>query len=389
MHLNPHVTAIPGAPIAQAASWIRTAPSNLAFINLSQAVPSYPPAPELRAEIARLAALDGTSGYTDVVGMAPLRQALAAKMGAVGDVGESDVAITAGCNQAFCAAVSALAGAGDNVILPVPWYFNHQMWLDMQGVGIRPLATDPATALPDPEAAARLIDGRTRAIVLVTPNNPTGATYPPGLIEAFFDLALARGLALIVDETYRDYLPAQSAPHGLFARPDWRRAFVQLYSFSKTYALAGYRVGSVVAGPEVIAAVEKLVDCMAICAPRISQGAALYGLGHLGAWAAEKRALMDGRRAALVEAFARPDLRFSLVSCGAYFAWVRHPFGDAPGVAEALAKRLAEEQNMLALPGSMFGPGHEAFLRLAFANVEGALMEDVARRFVAAQQSPG
>ena len=385
MHLNPNVTAIPGAPIAQAASWIRTAPSNLAFINLSQAVPSYPPAPELRAEIARLAALDGTSGYTDVVGMAPLRQALAAKMGAGGDVVESDVAITAGCNQAFCAAVSALAGAGDNVILPVPWYFNHQMWLDMQGIGIRPLATDPATALPDPEAAARLIDARTRAIVLVTPNNPTGATYPPALIEAFFELALDRGIALIVDETYRDYLPPGTPPHRLFARPDWRGAFVQLYSFSKTYALAGYRVGSVIAGPEVIASVEKLVDCMAICAPRISQGAALFGLQHLGGWAGEKRLLMDDRRAALVSAFARPDLRFSLVSCGAYFAWVRHPFGDAPGTAEALAKRLAHEQNMLTLPGSMFGPGHEPFLRLAFANVEGALMEDVARRFAAAQ----
>lgn len=385
MHLNPDVTAIPGAPIAQAASWIRKAPSNLPFINLSQAVPSYAPAPELRAEIARLAGLDETSGYTDVVGIAPLRQALAAKMAAGGDVTADDVAITAGCNQAFCAAVSALAGAGDNVILPVPWYFNHQMWLDMQGIGIRALATDPATALPDPDAAAKLIDGRTRAIVLVTPNNPTGATYPPDLVETFFELALSRGIALIVDETYRDYLPPGSPPHRLFARADWRRAFIQLYSFSKTYALAGYRVGSIVAGAEVIAAVEKLVDCMAICAPRISQGAALYGVRYLDGWADGKRRLMDDRRASLIDAFALPRLRFSLVSCGAYFAWVRHPFGDAPGAAEALAKRLAHEQNMLLLPGSMFGPGQEQFLRLAFANVEGALMADVARRFVAAQ----
>jgi hypothetical protein len=386
MHLNPAVTAIPGAPIAQAASWIRSEPSNLPFINLSQAVPSYPPAPELRAEIARLAGLDETSGYTDVVGIAPLRQALAAKMASGGgNVEAGDVAITAGCNQAFCAAVSALAGPGDNVILPVPWYFNHQMWLDMQGIGIRPLATDPQTALPDPAAAAGLIDARTRAIVLVTPNNPTGATYPTGLIEAFFDLARSRGLALIIDETYRDYLPPGAPPHRLFSRPDWRDALVQLYSFSKTYALAGYRVGSVIAGPAVIASVEKLVDCMAICAPRISQGAALFGLSRLDSWTDGKRRLMDDRRAALVQAFARPDLKFALVSCGAYFAWVRHPFGDAPGAAEALAKRLAHEQNMLTLPGSMFGPGQEPFLRLAFANVEGGLMADVAERFAAAQ----
>jgi aspartate/methionine/tyrosine aminotransferase len=124
---------------------------------------------------------------------------------------------------------------------------------------------------------------------------------------------------------------------------------------------------------------------MAICAPRISQGAALFGLSRLDSWTDGKRRLMDDRRAALVQAFARPDLKFALVSCGAYFAWVRHPFGDAPGAAEALAKRLAHEQNMLTLPGSMFGPGQENFLRLAFANAEGSLMGDVASRFAATQ----
>jgi aspartate/methionine/tyrosine aminotransferase len=386
MHLNDAVTAIPGAPIAQAASWIRKEPSNLAFISLSQAVPSYPPAPALRAEIARLAGLDETSGYTDVTGIPPLRAAIAERMAEeTGDVTADDVAVTAGCNQAFCAAVSALAAPGDNVILPLPWYFNHQMWIDMQKIGLKPLHVDPATALPDPAAAARLIDSRTRAIVLVTPNNPTGATYPGGLIEAFFTLARDHGIALIVDETYRDYLPPGEPPHRLFERPDWRDTLIQLYSFSKVYALAGYRVGSIVAGPRLIASVEKLVDCMAICAPRIAQGAALYGLDHLAGWKDEKRSLMDSRRAALIDAFARPDLRFSLVSSGAYFAYVRHPFGEAPGTAESFAKRLAHEQNMLVLPGSMFGPGQESFLRLAFANVEGDLMREVAARFVAVQ----
>ncbi|MFO1089771.1 MAG: aminotransferase [Hyphomicrobiales bacterium] len=386
MLLNDAVTAIPGAPVIEAASWIRKEPSNLSFINMSQAVPSYPPAPQLREEIARLALAEDTSGYTGVVGIEPLRAALAAAMGAHGgSVAEDDVAITAGCNQAFCVAASAVARPGDNVILPVPWYFNHQMWLDMQRIELRPLGTDPATCMPDPAAAAALIDERTRAIVLVTPNNPTGATYPPALIEAFYDLAKARGIALIVDETYRDYLAPEVPPHRLFDQPDWRQTLVQLYSFSKAYALAGYRVGSVIAGPEMIATVEKLLDCVTICAPKIAQGAALYGLKHLSKWKDEKRRLMDSRRAALLEAFQRPDLRYTLLSSGAYFAYVRHPFGNDPGVATALAKRLAHEQNMLVMPGEMFGPGQESCLRLAFANVDGALMHEVAARFVASQ----
>ena len=98
------------------------------------------------------------------------------------------VAITAGCNQAFCVALTALAGAGDEVLLAIPYYFNYQMWLEMQGVRPVHLAfREDRGALPDPSDAAKLITPRTRAIVLVTPNNPTGAIYPLELIDAFYD----------------------------------------------------------------------------------------------------------------------------------------------------------------------------------------------------------
>src|SRR5262249_15121384 len=142
------------------------------------------------------------------------------------------VGITAGCNQAFCLAAVALAGAGEEVILTAPFYFNYQMWLEMLGIGLGPLPVGGRDALPDPQEAERLITARTRAIVLISPNNPTGATYPPELIETFYRLAQRRGIALLLDETYKDFRAESGPAHRLFQDPDWPGTLVQLASFS-------------------------------------------------------------------------------------------------------------------------------------------------------------
>jgi aspartate/methionine/tyrosine aminotransferase len=384
--INPAVAAVQPAPIAEAQAWIPSGPSQRRFINLCQAVPSYPPADSMMEAIAAAAMRPDTGFYTPVRGLPELRQLLATDMAQDyrGTIDADDVAITAGCNQAFCAVLSALAGAGDNVLLPVPWYFNHQMWLDLQGIGIRPLALASSTGWPDPEAASALIDDHTRAIVLVTPNNPTGSVYAAGHIAQFYELARAHGLALVLDETYKDFRPIPTEPpHRLFGDPAWRETLVQLYSFSKAFAITGYRVGSVIGGPELIAAVEKIVDCMAICAPRIAQEAALFGLRHLTEWKRDKARQMQARLSALIEAFATPGLDYQLMSAGAYFAYVRHPFAGER--AESVARRLASEHHMLVLPGSMFGPDQECYLRLAFANVDAELMPEMAERFLESQ----
>src|ERR1051325_2517385 len=169
--INHAVAAVRPAPIAEAQAWIPREPSQRRFIDLCQAVPSYPPADSMMEAIAAAAMRPDTGFYTPVRGLPELRRKLAADMAQDyrGAIDAEDVAITAGCNQAFCAVLSALAGPGDNVLLPVPWYFNHQMWLDLQRIAIRPLPLSSATGWPDVEAAAALIDKDTRAIVLVTP----------------------------------------------------------------------------------------------------------------------------------------------------------------------------------------------------------------------------
>ncbi|MGB0499351.1 MAG: aminotransferase, partial [Rubricella sp.] len=276
-HIAPALAATFPPPVMEARRWLAetTLPEGLPLLNLSQAAPVAPPPEPLRAEMGRIVAEDaGAHLYGPVLGLPELREQVAADWSRVygGAIDTGDVAITAGCNQAFCTVMQSLAAPGDNVILPLPWYFNHKMWLDMTGVETRLLA--PGEGLvPDPAAAEALIDARTRAIILVTPNNPTGAEYPAGVLEAFRDVARRHGIALIVDETYRDFHSAEGAPHMLFADPDWRDVLIHLYSFSKAFRLTGHRVGAIIAAPERLAQMEKILDTVTICAPQIGQRA--------------------------------------------------------------------------------------------------------------------
>lgn len=384
--LSPAIQPVEAPPIAEAMSWLRPGARNRQLVNLCQAVPSYAPAEALQRAIGDFATQAETSLYTDIRGLTVLRDALARHMSADyrGQVEARHVAITAGCNQAFCATMMALAQRGDNVIMPSPSYFNHRMWLDMLGIEIRSIpAFDGARTFPLAEDAARLIDDRTRAIVLCTPNNPTGSIYPPDAILKHFELARSARIALITDETYKDFRDDPGGPHTLFAQPGWENTFVQLYSFSKVFAITGYRVGSIIAGAGIQREIEKILDCIAICAPTIGQKAALYGLQHLDGWKLEKKQMMDERREALLTAFRHPALTYGLISSGAYFAYVRHPFENLS--SRDVAQNLAGEHDLLCLPGSAFGHDQERYLRLAFANAPLEHMPLVVERLIESQ----
>jgi aspartate/methionine/tyrosine aminotransferase len=383
---NPLLAAVAEPPIAEAYGWIkgRQFPSDKPLIDVSQAVPGYPPPKELTDYLASRIGEPAMARYTEIEGLPDLRTVLAADIASRygGTIDAGQVFITAGCNQAFCLAILALAGAGDEVILPLPYYFNHQMWLEMQSIRAVHLPFRPERGgVPDPDDAAARVTDRTRAIVLVTPNNPTGAVYPPAVLAGFDRLARAKGLALVIDETYRDFLSTDAPPHDLFRDRTWDDTLVHLYSFSKVFCLTGYRVGAIACSRALGAEIAKAMDTIAICAPRIAQAAAIHGLRALGDWRRGNTAMMRDRLAALRAAFRRNDVGYELVSSGAYFAYVRHPFDDRP--AAAVARRLADSQNLLCLPGTMFGQGQDAFLRFAFANVSAEAMPAIAERLAA------
>lgn len=365
-------------PIVAAKRWLDgvTFPPDRPLINVSQAAPVAPPPPELRQVMADVALNDDSAHlYGPDLGLPALRAEIAAQWSAHyrGTITPAQVAITSGCNQAFAAAIHALTGEGDEVILPTPWYFNHKMWLDMCGVRAVPLPAGEGM-LPDPDRAAALIGPRTRAIALVSPNNPTGVEYPGALVRAFYDLAKSRGLRLILDETYRDFDARSGAVHDLFTDPDWPETLVDLYSFSKAYRLTGHRVGAMIAAQPLLDEVEKFIDSVTICPNQIGQHAALWGMRNLGHWLAGERAEILDRRAAIEDGFpALADQGWRLLGLGAYFAYVEHPF-TLP--SDQLAPRLVAEAGILLLPATMFvpedAPSGQRQLRIAFANLDRA-----------------
>ena len=375
-------TFAPPIPVAQRWAMGVSFPPDRPLINVSQAAPVDPPPAPLRAEMARLVQDDpGAHLYGPVLGLPELRAELAAQWSASygGSVRADQVAITAGCNQAFTTMLATLCGPGDAVMLALPFYFNHAMALDMAGVTRQDLPTGP-DLLPDPEEAAARITSRTRAIVLISPNNPAGVEYPPGLIQAFYDLCKSRGIALVIDETYRDFHQVEGAPHGLIADPDWDETLITLYSFSKAYRLTGHRVGAVLAGPARLREAEKYLDTVAICAPQLGQRAALWGLRNLSVWLAGERAEVLARRAAITEGFAPLTAKgWALRGLGAYFAYISHPF-DEP--TEQFAERLVHDGGVLCLPGTMFHPKGQTSrdLRIAFANIDRAGIGDMIGR---------
>ncbi len=382
--LNPAMAATDPPPVMEARRWLDGVifPPERPLINVSQAAPVDPPPLALRQALAEAALNDPAAHlYGPVLGLPALRAEIASQWSTAyaGTIADHQVAITQGCNQAFTAVMSTLAGSGDDVILPTPWYFNHKMWLDMQGVRSVPLPCG-AGLIPDADQAASLITQRTKAIVLVSPNNPGGAEYPAATLAAFRDLARAHNLALIIDETYRDFDSRTGAPHDLFTDPDWDDVLIHLYSFSKAYRLTGHRVGAIVASVDRLAQVEKFLDTVAICPSQLGQIGALWGMRNLGPWVAGERAEILTRRATMIKGFQSLE-GWSLLGCGAYFAYAEHPFALP---SDQLAKRLVTDASVLMLPGTMFQPAGSQIgqrqLRIAFANIDTAGIAELFRR---------
>lgn len=375
-------------PILESKTWAQNTPlpSHLPLLDFSQAAPSTPPpAPMLEALAQAVRDQPDIHLYGSVLGTTALRTALAEKTGQLynGIIRPDQIAITSGCNQAFAAVIAALTTEGDEIILPTPWYFNHKMWLDMTGV--RAVALDMgADFLPDPDQARRLIGSKTKAIVLISPNNPTGVEYSPAQIEAFYLLAREHGIPLILDETYRDFRIADGPAHDIFADPDWPDAFIHLYSFSKSFHLSGHRIGAIASSASFISQVAKFLDTVTICPTGVGQSAALWGLQHLDDWLEIERQKILSRGDTVRQVFKSLETHgWTLHSSGAYFAYVEHP--EAANFENA-AQFVLSEAGVLMLPASMFRPdgqsGSKTQFRIAFANLGSDGIKELGNRLV-------
>ena len=363
-------------PVLEVKNWLSNPdlqPSK-PLIDVSQAAPTEPPPEKMLEFMANKILCDNAvNTYGPVLGLDELRESLASKWSRQyqGKVSKENVAVTSGCNQAFCASISSFTSENDEVIIPTPWYFNHHMWLQMAGVKSIPLDTD-ANMNPIVEKAEALITDRTRAIVLVSPNNPSGAIYSNQLLQKFFDLCKSNQIRLIIDETYKDFHTNASQPHTLLENNKWDQVLTILYSFSKTYRMTGHRIGALLTSKENLVEIEKALDTFTVCPPQLGQYAANWGLNNLEAWAAERRTEILQRAKHFSEKFQPLSATgWSLRGCGAYFAFVEHPFEDESNI---LAPLILRDQGILLMPGTMFYPKHNPLgsrsFRIAFANID-------------------
>lgn len=342
-------------------------------ISLGQGVVSYGPPPEAIAGIAEFLADPENHKYKPVQGIAPLVEALREKLarenGIMAD--PSRIFVTAGGNLAFANALLAIADPGDEVILQTPYYFNHEMAITMASCKPVLVPTDAQYQL-QPGQIARAITPRTKAVVTISPNNPTGAVYPEESLRTVNRMCQERGIYHIHDEAY-EYFTYGDAKHfspGSMER-EWKHT-ISLFSLSKAYGFASWRIGYMVVPSHLIEAVNKIQDTILICAPVISQFAALGALAAGRPYCADHLSgISQVREIVLRELGTLGQLCEIPPAAGAFYFLLRLRSNLS---SMAVVERLIREYRVAVIPGNAFGLEDDCYLRLAY----GALTPETA-----------
>jgi aminotransferase len=339
-------------------------------ISLGQALPFFPPpASARRAAEAALLAPD-VHAYSTDPGRPSLRRVLAERLGqhAGIDCGLEDLVITAGANHGFATALTTLVSPGDEVILPAPYFTNHQMQVCASGaIPVEAPLADQKTYALTWEDLAPAITARTRAVVLCNPSNPTGAPVDAAIGQRIVQEFSDREIFVISDETYMQFV--YDASHWSAASvPNWRRNVVVIGTFSKSFAMMGWRVGFVLADRAICEQATKIQDAMIICAPMISQMVAEGAVTHEWEYPRLFHHEFMRRRQLVAERIAAiPRLEWTPTG-GGFFAFAR--VGNCTDSAK-LAERLLDEAHVVTIPGAAFGRSGEGCLRLSFGAASG------------------
>ncbi len=343
-------------------------------ISLGQGMVSYGPPREALDAIAGVLDDPKIHQYGAVEGTSALRSALADKLRAENRIpidAANRVVVTAGGNMAFFNAVLAVADVGDEILLQTPYYFNHEMAIGMAGCRAVLVPTDDDYQLRVDRVAAA-ITPRTKAIVTVSPNNPTGAVYPQKALRDVNELCRARGIYHVHDEAYEYFTYGGVKPFSPGSIEGSAPHTISLYSYSKAYGFAGWRIGYMVIPAHLEEAVRKIQDTNLISPTMIAQAAALGALKAGASYCRGKLRDMAEVREVARKAFAEiaPFCAAPLTD-GAFYFFLRLDTALAP---LALVERLVKEHQVAAIPGTAFGISSGCSLRVAF----GALAKETA-----------
>jgi len=369
------------------AAFVRNNPGT---ISLGQGVVNYGPPPQAIAALPSLMGDGSLHKYLGVSGHPGFIEAIHNKLAQENQIKlgtDAMVMVTAGSNMAFLNSVLAVADPGDEFILPMPFYFNQEMAIRMCGCIPVPVPTHADWSL-DVAAMAAAITPRTRAILTVSPNNPTGAVYSEASLRAVNALCAQHGLYHFSDEAY-EYFTYEGAKHFSPASiPGAMKHTLSFYSMSKNYGMASWRVGYVIFPANLFDAMNKVQDTNLICAPMPSQLLALEALKLGRNWVEPKvKALSEVRQTVYKTLEDLGDLVQFPQTQGAFYVLMKLP-GLAQGIQAIEFNRVMTEKFKVAsIPGFAFGLTNtqEAnYQRLSYGALEAASVAEGVQRYVAA-----
>ncbi|MBD2577133.1 pyridoxal phosphate-dependent aminotransferase [Oscillatoria sp. FACHB-1406] len=351
-------------------------------ISLGQGVVYYEPPPDAIAHLQDFLTSPDNHKYKAVRGIPPLLAAIEEKLQRENNIAtneENAVVVTAGGNMAFMNAVLAITQPGDEIILQTPYYFNHEMAIAIAGCRAVLVPTDENYQLR-PEAIAAAITPRTRAIVTISPNNPTGAVYPESALHAVNQLCGARNLYHIHDEAY-EYFTYNGVRHVSPASFSNSAAHtISLFSLSKAYGFASWRIGYMVIPQHLLEAVEKIQDTNLICPPVVSQYAALGALKAGKAYCEKRQEAIFAAREIVLNSLQSLEQYCTFAPAdGAFYVFlkVRTSLDSF-----ALVEWLIREYGVAVIPGNTFGMEEGCYLRVAYGALQAETAAAGIERFV-------
>lgn len=335
--------------------------------------------PTFIVEAALEAAKNGFTGYTPNGGYPSLREALARKLERVNgySVEPDSVVVTPGAMNALFSIYLTLLEPGDEVLLPTPGYPNMDEMVRLLGGEPVFYRLEAATGyLPSRDELERLVTSRTKAMFVNTPGNPTGAVFPEATIQALAELAAERGIWMIADEVYDEMILDDDRTHFSAAKLVPDAPVISVYSFSKIYAMTGWRLGYCAAPPEVAAVLRKLQEPQVSCPSAISQKAAEAALSGPRDEIEAMRIAYRDRRDRAVDVAAELGLDVFRTQ-GTFYLLV--------GVAGSglssrdFTLRLLDELRVAVAPGEVFGPGGQGLVRISLAREPDEIAEGLSR----------
>lgn len=367
------LTAVQTPVIPIVSQWMAETPGT---ISLGQGMVAYGPPDAAMVAAHQFPKSPDEHRYGRVEGLPELVDIFAEKLARENHIrtgAGNRIVITAGSNLGFANAVLAIADPGDEFIFPLPYYFNHCMAVTMANCKTVGVKTLPDYQL-DIDAIAAAITPRTRAVVTCSPNNPTGAVYSEDSIRAVNALCKARGVFHIHDEAYEYFTYDNAVNFSAGSIEGSAGHTISLYSLSKGYGMASWRIGFMVIPESLWSAVNKIQDTLLICTPQIAQRVAIaamqvgssYARGH-----AERIGLLRSRVHA---ALADPSVPCETADVrGAFYYFVRvHTSMDSMTMAE----RLVREHQVAVIPGEAFGVTDVCAMRVSFGALDAATVDE-------------